>query len=247
MSRQRSTPPSRECAAPLVAGRVIRTRQAGRERTARYARFVAVVLVAGVVTGSAVAAAQSLPPVSSAPAGPWIRETGVEAGWHTSSGVIGRGRNGPGGEPIVASADAGPTIGARTGVFGRVGGVEVAVAVGSARLNVMNDAGTKFPNHAERPVLFTGLGKVLLARGRARPFVAAGVSGALLAADLDNANGPTWRLLPGWSLGAGMTWTLGQHEGAYLMVEVRRQQFKGVRPFSDVRTTAVTVGVGHRY
>ncbi len=171
----------------------------------------------------------------------------MDVGWHSASGVVGRGRNAPGGEPIVASLGGGPLIGVRTGVFGWAGGVEVGVAVGAARLHVMNDAGTTFPNHAERPVMFTGLGKALLAKGRVRPFVAAGVSGALLAADLDNADGSTWRLLPGWSLGAGMTWTLGQQGGGYLMVEVRRQRFMGVRPFSDAGTTAVTIGVGSRY
>lgn len=170
----------------------------------------------------------------------------MDVGWHSASGVVGRGRNAPGGEPIVASLSGGPLIGVRTGVFGWAGGVEVGVAVGAARLHVENDAGTTFANHAERPVMFTGLGKILLAKGRVKPFVAAGVSGALLAADLDNADGPTWRLLPGWSLGAGLAWTIGQHGGGYLMVEVRRQRFTGVRPFFEVDTTAVTIGVGHR-
>lgn len=181
-----------------------------------------------------------------------VVEAGVDIGLFVAGVEVGRDINATGGEQLIARLGHGAILGARIGVHTPTFGFDAEVAGPSARVGVRNEFGVRFPNHGERPAMLSGRALLYpfrraLWRGQVRPFVAAGIAGTFVSADLDNVEDKSLRLLPGWTLGAGVKWLRDDGNGGYLEIAVSEQRFHGVRPFGSFTTRAVTCGVGYRF
>jgi opacity protein-like surface antigen len=181
-----------------------------------------------------------------------VAEAGLDFGMSVAGVEVGRDTNATGGEQLIATLGHGAVLGVRMGVHSPSFGFDAALSGTSAYVKVRNEFGVRFPNHGERPAVLSG--RVLLypfrraiGRGQVRPFLAAGVAGALVSADLDNIEDQSLRLLPGWTFGAGVKWLTGGADGGYLEVAVGEHRFHGVGPFGSFETRTVTCGVGYRF
>ena len=212
---------------------------------------IAVALLAWLSVGSGTAArGQGVPAWASNR--PRVAEAGLDVGMSVAGVEVGRDTNATGGEQLIARLGHGAVLGVRMGVHTASFGFDAAVTGTSAHVNVKNEAGVKFPNHGERPAVLSGRALLYpfrraLGGGQVRPFLAVGVAGALVSADLDNIEDQSLRLLPGWTFGAGVKWLTGSADGGYLEVAVGEQRFRGVRPFGSFDTRAVTCGLGYRF
>jgi opacity protein-like surface antigen len=160
-----------------------------------------------------------------------------------------RGINATGGEDLIAKLNHGGAFGVRAGVHNLLLGLEAGFLTTSNAVSVRNEFGVAFPNHAERPLFYSGDALVYPFRnaineGRVRPYVTSGVGGAYVSADLDNINDkePHTRFM--WNAGGGVKLIAGE-----LVLDFRftnhRLLSSGPEPAADLRS--ITVGVGYRF
>ncbi|MGQ0734259.1 MAG: hypothetical protein ACT4QD_11450 [Acidobacteriota bacterium] len=178
-------------------------------------------------------------------------EMGMDGGLLLAGKVVGLDTNATGGEQLVGRLGHGGVFSARLGLHGDVLGIEAALTSVSSAIAVKNEFGVRFPNHGRPPALVAGRALLYpfrraLGSGRVRPFLAGGLVSALVSADLDNIDDQTFRLLPGWTLGAGIKWLTWPDEDGYVAVEVSELRFHGVSPFSHFNVRTITCGFGIR-
>jgi len=160
-----------------------------------------------------------------------------------------RGINAAGGEDLIAKLNHGGAFGFRAGVHNSLLGLEAGFLTTNNAVSVRNEFGVAFPNHAERPLFYSGDALVYpflnaINEGRVRPYVTSGVGGAYVSADLDNINDkePHNRFM--WNAGGGVKLIAGE-----LVLDFRftnhRLPSAGQEPAADLRS--ITVGVGYRF
>ncbi len=160
-----------------------------------------------------------------------------------------RGINAAGGEDLIAKLNHGGAFGVRAGVHNPRLGLEAGFLTTNNAVSVRNEFGVAFPNHAERPLFYSGDALVYpflnaINEGRVRPYVTSGVGGAYVSADLDNINDkePHNRFM--WNAGGGVKLIAGE-----LVLDFRftnhRLPSAGQEPAADLRS--ITVGVGYRF
>ena len=182
----------------------------------------------------------------------WRMQAGIQFGWVAAGKEIGRHPNASGGEMLHATFESGPVIGFGVALFRRFGGVEGFAGSAWPALRVENEAGEIFPNHAERPELFSGQ-LVLYPLGGAtggsgvRPFARAGFSAALLSADMDNRDGQSAQALAGWTYAAGCRWWFRTGPDRFFEVEAGRHRFRASRPYGGFDIWIVRFGLGYGF
>jgi opacity protein-like surface antigen len=166
---------------------------------------------------------------------------------------IGRGVNATGGhELLIARLNHGAALGVRVGIHNQLLGVEANVLTTSNAVAVNNEFGVAFPNHGERPLIYSADAllypfRKAIREGRVRPYVASGIGGALFSADLDNINGQekSHRLM--WNAAGGVKVFVGQEPDFYLDFRFTNHRLlsSGALGVTDLRS--VTIGVGYRF
>jgi len=160
-----------------------------------------------------------------------------------------RGINATGGEDLIAKLNHGGAFGVRAGVHNSLLGLEAGFLTTNNAVSVKNEFGGAFPNHAERPLFYSGDALVYPFRnaineGRVRPYVTSGVGGAYVSADLDNINDKEAHNRFSWNAGGGVKVIAGE-----LVLDFRftnhRLLSAGPEPAADLRS--ITVGVGYRF
>lgn len=166
---------------------------------------------------------------------------------------IGRGVNATGGhEQLAARLNHGGAFGVRIGVHNDVLGLEVNFLTTSNPLAVNNEFGVAFPNHAERPLIYSGDAllypfRKAIREGRVRPYVTSGIGGTFFSADLDNINDQEKHHRLTWNAGGGAKVFVGQEPSLYLDFRFTNHRLLSSRGVSATDLRSVTVGVGYRF
>ena len=189
------------------------------------------------------AAAQAPPPAPPA----WRWRIGAALGFVPGPGEIGR-------EELIARVGAGIGMGFQAGIESRIGGIELRTLGFSSAVEVEDQGGAEFPNHGRRPFVWTaGVTAYPLApvfRAGTGPFVAGGLGGILLSADLDNVEGQTWYHSFLWSLGGGARVAMGPEEPswapAFLELRVERMRVWSNGPLRSFTVWVGAVGIALR-
>jgi opacity protein-like surface antigen len=215
----------------------------------RFARMRVTAVVACIVIGTAARAkAQSQPRFSGSRV-----EASVFFGAMIAGKEIGRGVNATGGhELLIARLNPGAALGVRVGVHNELFGVEANFITTSNAVTVNNEFGVAFPNHGEKPLIYSADALLYPFRkairdGRVRPYVASGIGGALFSADLDNINGQEKRNRLMWNAVGGVKVSVGQEPDFYLDFRFTNHRLlsSGAVRATDLRS--VTIGVGYRF
>ena len=160
-----------------------------------------------------------------------------------------RGINATGGEDLIATLNHGGAFGVRAGVHNSLLGLEAGFLTTSNAASVRNEFGVAFPNHAERPLFYSGDAllypfRTAINEGRVRPYVTSGVGGAYVSADLDNINDkePHNRFM--WNAGGGVKLIVGE-----LVLDFRftNHRLLSSGPEIAANLRSVSVGVGYRF
>jgi len=162
---------------------------------------------------------------------------------------LNRGINATGGEDLIAKLNHGGAFGVRAGVHNSLLGLEAGFLTTSNAASVRNEFGVAFPNHAERPLFYSGDAllypfRMAINEGRVRPYVTSGVGGAYVSADLDNINDkePHNRFV--WNAGGGLKVFSGQ---LYFDFRFTNHRLLGSAGETATNLRSMTVGVGYRF
>jgi opacity protein-like surface antigen len=162
---------------------------------------------------------------------------------------LNRGVNATGGEDLIAKLNHGGAFGVRAGVHNSLLGLEAGFLTTSNAASVRNEFGVAFPNHAERPLFYSGDAlfypfRMALSEGRVRPYVTSGIGGAYVSADLDNIDDKERHNRLMWNAGGGVKLIVGE-----LVLDFRftnhRLLSSGAQNATNLRS--VSVGVGYRF
>lgn len=166
--------------------------------------------------------------------------------------TIGRGVNATGGEQLVARLNHGAALGVRAGVHNDLLGLEANFLTTSNPAVVKNEFGVAFPNHSERPLIFSGDALLYpfrraISGGMVRPYLTSGLGGLLLSADLDNIRDKETHGSLIWNAGGGVKVFAGQGTGLYLDLRFTNHRLLGSGGSEPVDFRTISVGVGARF
>lgn len=166
--------------------------------------------------------------------------------------TIGRGVNATGGEQLVARLNHDAALGVRGGVHNDLLGLEANFLTTSNQAVVKNEFGVAFPNHSERPLIFSGDALLYpfrraISGGMVRPYLTSGLGGLLLSADLDNIRDKETHGSLIWNAGGGVKVFAGQGSGLYLDLRFTNHRLLGSGGSEHVDFRTISVGVGARF
>ena len=162
-----------------------------------------------------------------------------------------RGINATGGEQLIARLGHGGTFGVRVGVHNALIGLEANLLTTSNPVVVKNEFGVAFPNHAERPLLYSGDALLYpfrrtIHRGRVRPYVTSGLGGTYVSADLNNINDKERHNRFTWNAGGGVKLFV-EESGLYVDLRFTNHRLFSSRGLGASDLRSVTVGIGYRF
>ena len=165
---------------------------------------------------------------------------------------IGRGVNAAGGEQLIARLNHGGALGLRVGIHNKLLGLEANVLRTLNPMIVKNEFGVAFPNHGERPAIYSGDAllyplREAIKEGKVRPYLTGGVGGTWLSADLDNINDRETHNRLTWNAGGGVKVFVGEGPDTFLDFRFTNHRLFGARGVRVVDLRSVTVGVGYRF
>ena len=163
---------------------------------------------------------------------------------------IARGVNATGGEHLIAKLGYGGALGVRGGIHSDLLGMEANFLTTSNPAVVKNEFGGAFPNHAERPLIYSGDALLYPFRraikaGLVRPYLMSGIGGMLLSADLDNVRDKETHGGLIWNTGGGMKVFVG--ESGRLYVDLRFTNHRLLRTTTPYSLQSLSIGVGARF
>ena len=182
--------------------------------------------------------------------------SGIEAGTFFGAMIAGkeiaRGVNATGGEQLIARLNHGGALGLRVGVHSEVVGLEANFLTTSSTAIVKNEFGVAFPNHAERPLIYSGDGLLYpfrraIREGKVRPYLTTGVGGMLLSADLDNIRDKETHGSLIWNAGGGVKVFVGEGAGLYFDFRFTNHRLVSSRGADALDLRSVSLGVGARF
>lgn len=184
----------------------------------------------------------------------WRWELGFRAGALLAGSEVGRGINATAGrrEQLIAKLDHGGSISFQFGVHSDVLGLEANLLSGTKLVTVKNEFGADFPNHGERPVIYSGdilihpFGR-RLAGGRLRPYLTAGGGGALISVDLDNINNKENYHRLALNVGGGLKLLFGQEQRYFFDARFTNHHLSGKSPIATFDLQSVSGGFGIRF
>ena len=209
---------------------------------------IAIVACIAVAAAAAKAQAQSQEPVSGS-----RFEAGAVFGAMIAGKEIGRGINATGGhEQLIARLNHGRAFGIRVGVHNELLGVEANIISTFDPVSVKNEFGVAFPNHEERPLIYSGDAllypfRKAIREGRVRPYVTSGIGGTRYSADLDNINGQEWHNSLTWNAGGGVKVFVGKEPDFSLDFRFTNHRLFNSGGVGATNLRSVTVGVGYRF
>jgi hypothetical protein len=179
-------------------------------------------------------------------------EAGTFFGAMIAGKEISRGVNATGGEQLVARLNHGGALGVRGGVHSDLLGLEANVITSSNRAVVKNEFGVAFPNHAERPLIYSGDALLYpfrraIREGKVRPYVTSGVGGMLISADLDNIQDKETHGGLIWNAGGGVKVFVGEGTGLYVDIRFTNHRLLNSRGSDSIDLRSVSIGVGARF
>jgi hypothetical protein len=163
---------------------------------------------------------------------------------------IARGVNATGGEQLIARLSHGGALGVRGGVHSDLLGLEANFVTTGNRAVVISEFGVAFPNHAERPLIYSGDALLYPFRraikgGKVRPYLTSGVGGLLLSADLDNIRDKEMHGSLIWNAGGGVKVFVGEGSGVYFDLRFTNHRLLDSATPHSLRSVAI--GVGARF
>ncbi len=178
-------------------------------------------------------------------------EIGFYAGAFFAPREIGRDVNGAGGDVLIARLGDAVVAGARLERRTRFIGGGVSLFAWARPVTVRSDAGVRFPNHGEPPLLYMSdvrlypCGESIRA-GRVRPYVGAEFGGMLISVDLDNVDDQERRNLWGHGVSAGVKLLFSDGD-KFLDIQYKASFLSGRGPIESFDVRAILVGFGTRY
>ena len=165
---------------------------------------------------------------------------------------IRRGVNATGGEQLIARLNHGGTLGVRGGVHSDLLGLEANFLTTSNRADVKNEFGVAFPNHAERPLIYSGDALLYpfrraIREGKVRPYLTSGIGGMALSADLDNIRDKETHGSLVWNAGVGVKVFVGEGSGLYLDLRFTNHRMLSSRGADSLDLRSVSIAVGARF
>jgi hypothetical protein len=182
--------------------------------------------------------------------------SGIEAGTFFGAMIAGkeiaRGVNATGGEQLIARVNHGGALGLRVGVHSELLGLEANFLNTSSPAIVKNEFGVAFPNHAERPLIYSGDGLLYpfrraIREGKVRPYLTTGVGGMLLSVDLDNIRDKETHRSLIWNAGGGVKVFVGEGAGLYFDLRFTNHRLLSSRGADSLDLRSVSIGVGARF
>jgi Outer membrane protein beta-barrel domain len=214
----------------------------------RLGKIAAMAVVIGVV-GAAGAYAQTQSDEG-------LRGSRIEAGTFFGAMIAGkeiaRGVNATGGEQLIARLNHGGALGLRVGMHSELLGLEANFLTTGSPAIVKNEFGVAFPNHAERPLIYSGDGLLYpfrraIREGKVRPYLTTGVGGMLLSADLDNIRDKETHGSLIWNAGGGVKVFVGEGAGLYFDFRFTNHRLLSSRGAHSLDLRSVSLGVGARF
>lgn len=210
---------------------------------------ISVIAVVLCIVGAAKTDAQTQSPER--PSGSRI-EAGTFFGAMIAGKDIARGVNATGGEQLIARLNHGGALGVRGGVHSDLLGLEANFLTTNSRAAVKNEFGVAFPNHAERPSIYSGDALLYpfrraIREGKVRPYVTSGIGGLLLSADLDNIRDQEAHGSLIWNAGGGVKVFVGEGSGLYFDFRFTNHRLLSSRGTDSLDLRSVSVGVGARF
>jgi len=180
--------------------------------------------------------------------GEWRSDLSVFVGGFFAPVEIGRDINATGGEQLIARLGDGVALGIHLAFRNDLFGVGLGIVTRPDQIDVENEFGVGFPNHAKPPVLIVGDLSICPFRGaflggRVEPYLTAGVGGGLFSVDLDNVNGETSYNLWLWSAGGGVRYYLAGQK-RFFEFKLTRSQLAGRGPIDSFAVNTLVLGVG---
>jgi hypothetical protein len=165
---------------------------------------------------------------------------------------IARGVNATGGEQLIARLNHGGALGLRVGIHSELLGLEANFLTTSGSATVKNEFGVAFPNHAEKPLIYSGDGVLYpfrraIREGKVRPYLTTGVGGMLLWADLDNIRDKETHCSLIWNAGGGVKVFVGEGGGLYFDLRFTNHRLFSSRGADSLDLRSVSIGVGARF
>jgi opacity protein-like surface antigen len=207
---------------------------------------IAIVCIVGAATASAQTQTQGRPSGSRFEASTFF-------GVMIAGKEINRGVNATGGhEQLIARLDHGVALGLRVGAHSDLLGLEANVLTTFNAVIVNNEFGVAFPNHGERPAVYSGDALLYplrkrVKKGKARPYLTSGIGGTVVYADLDNINDQETHHRLTWNAGGGVKVFVGEGPDFFLDFRFTNHRLFSSRGMSPVDLRSVTVGVGYRF
>lgn len=179
------------------------------------------------------------------------REIGFYAGVVLAPREIGRDLNRAGGDVLIARLGDSGAAGARFEARTRFVGGGFSVFAWARPVTVRNDAGVRFPNHGERPLLYMWDVRLYpcgesIRGGRVLPYVGAGFGGALISVDLDNVDDQELRHLWARGVSAGVKLLFNDGDN-FLDIQYKASFLSGRGPIASFDVRAIVIGFGGRY
>lgn len=165
---------------------------------------------------------------------------------------IARGVNATGGEQLIARLSHGGALGVRGGIHSDLLGLEANFLTTSNRAVVKNEFGVAFPNHSERPLIYSGDALLYpfrraIREGKIRPYITSGVGGMLLSADLDNVRDKEAHGSVIWNAGGGVKVFVGEGTGLYFDFRFTNHRLLSSSVTGSLDLRSVSIGVGARF
>lgn len=180
-------------------------------------------------------------------------EAGTVFGAMIAGKELGRGVNATGGhEQLIARLNHVGAIGLRGGVHNDLLGLEANFLTMSNSVVVRNEFGVAFPNHGERPLMYSGDALIYpfrraIREGKLGPYLTSGMGGMLMSADLDNINDQERHNRLMWNAGGGVKVFVGEAPDFYLDFRFTNHRLSGARSSGAVDLRSLTLGVGYRF
>ena len=179
-------------------------------------------------------------------------EAGTFFGVMIAGKDIARGVNATGGEQLIARLGHGGALGVRGGIHSDLLGLEANFLTTSNRAVVKNEFGVAFPNHSERPLIYSGDALLYpfrraIREGKIRPYITSGVGGVLLSADLDNIRDKEAHGSVIWNAGGGVKVFVGEGTGLYFDFRFTNHRLLSSSVTGSLDLRSVSIGVGARF
>lgn len=183
-----------------------------------------------------------------------LSATRIEAGTYFGLIIAGkdiaRGVNATGGEQLIARLNHSGALGIRGGVHNDLLGLEGNFLTASSPVVVKNEFGVAFPNHAERPLIYSGDAllypfRKAIRAGKVRPYLTNGIGGLLLSADLDNIRDKETHGGLIWNAGGGVKVFVGEASGLYF--DLRFTNHRLLNSSTPYSLRSLSIGVGARF